>query len=87
MDHLAKRLAEQRLQLEITPGARSHLAKLGYDPAYGARPLKRVIQREVVDRVATTILEGEAPEGSTVVVGLLGEEITIEIRTPATASS
>ena len=71
--------------LDITDAAQAHLAKLGYDPAFGARPLKRVLQREVVDRVASAILEGGAPEGSTIKVDLVGEEIAIEVLPPVLA--
>lgn len=77
---VAKRLAGRGLGLEVSDAALGHLAKLGYDPAFGARPLKRVIQREVVDRVASKILEGSAPEESTIVVELVGEEIEIAVR-------
>jgi len=87
LEHVAKRLAEQRLGLVVTDGAKSLLAKLGFDPAFGARPLKRVIQREVVDQVASAILEGGVPDGSTIAVDLLGEEIVIEVREPATTAS
>lgn len=82
-----QRLAGQRLGLEITDTALSHLAKLGYDPAFGARPLKRVIQREVVDRVASAILEGHAPEDATILVDLVGEEIHVGVRPAPVAVS
>jgi len=65
---LAGRLAERRLVLEVTPAARARIAELGYDPAFGARPLKRVIQRELGDRIALAVLEGTFAEGSTVLV-------------------
>jgi ATP-dependent Clp protease ATP-binding subunit ClpB len=65
---LADRLAERRLQLEVTPAARDWLAAAGYDPAYGARPLRRVIQRQVEDPLALAVLEGRYGEGDTVVV-------------------
>lgn len=80
---VGKRLADRRLGLEVSDAALNHLAKLGYDPAFGARPLKRVIQREVVDRVASAILEGEAPEDSTIVVDLADQEIGITVRQTA----
>jgi ATP-dependent Clp protease ATP-binding subunit ClpB len=63
-----KLLAERRLDLEFTPEAMQLLAEKGYDPHYGARPLKRVIQRMVQDPLALKILEGEFPEGSKVLV-------------------
>jgi ATP-dependent Clp protease ATP-binding subunit ClpB len=61
-------LLERRIELEVTPEAKTLLAEKGYDPHYGARPLKRVIQRYVQDPLAMRILEGEFPEGSKVVV-------------------
>jgi len=63
---LEKRLEDRRLALELTDAARELLAKRGYDPQYGARPLKRLIQREVLDPLAMRILEGEFAEGATV---------------------
>jgi ATP-dependent Clp protease ATP-binding subunit ClpB len=61
-------LTDRRIQLEFTPEAKRLLAETGYDPHYGARPLKRVIQRMVQDPLAVRILEGEFPEGSKVLV-------------------
>jgi len=66
--HLRRRLADRRIDLVVTDGALDALAAEGYDPAFGARPLKRVIQRSIGDRVAVMILEGSAPEGSTLTV-------------------
>ena len=65
---ITHRLAQRRITLEITPAASAALADEGYDPAYGARPLKRVIQREIADPLAIAILEGRFGEGDTVVV-------------------
>jgi ATP-dependent Clp protease ATP-binding subunit ClpB len=65
---LDARLAERRLGLVVTDAARAWLANRGYDPVYGARPLKRLIQREISDRLALALLEGQYPEGSTVTV-------------------
>src|SRR5690606_31573363 len=61
-------LEERDIALELTPRAREWLAMEGYDPAYGARPLKRVIQREVQDELADEILSGKVSDGSRVVV-------------------
>ena len=61
---MQKLLAERRIELDVTPEAKTLLAEKGYDPHYGARPLKRVIQRMVQDPLAMKILEGEFPEGS-----------------------
>jgi ATP-dependent Clp protease ATP-binding subunit ClpB len=65
---LCGRLAERRLSLEVTPEAETVLAHDGFDPDFGARPLRRVIQREVEDPLALALLEGRYPEGSTVTV-------------------
>ncbi len=63
LNRLLARLARQNLSLELTDEARKHLAREGYDPAYGARPLKRVIQREILDPLSLGILEGSFGEG------------------------
>jgi ATP-dependent Clp protease ATP-binding subunit ClpB len=65
---LRSRLAERRLSLSVTPPAEAWLARAGFDPDFGARPLRRVIQREVEDPLALALLEGRYPEGSTVTV-------------------
>jgi ATP-dependent Clp protease ATP-binding subunit ClpB len=65
---LRARLSERRLSLSVTPAAEAWLAKAGYDPDFGARPLRRVIQREVEDPLALALLQGHYPEGSTVTV-------------------
>jgi ATP-dependent Clp protease ATP-binding subunit ClpB len=62
---LERRLAERRITLEVTPAARQALATLGYDPDFGARPLKRLIQKELGDRLAVAILEGALNDGDT----------------------
>ena len=65
---IAKRLTGRRLSLEVTDAARSWLADEGYDPAYGARPLRRLVQREIGDRLARMLLAGEVLDGQKVVV-------------------
>ena len=65
---LRSRLAERRIGLEVTEGAERALATEGFDPAFGARPLKRVIQREIGDRLALMVLEGQVTDGATVTV-------------------
>ncbi|NMM22380.1 MAG: ATP-dependent chaperone ClpB [Phycicoccus sp.] len=65
---LAQRLEDRRISLEVTPAAREWLAITGYDPAYGARPLRRLVQREIGDRLARSLLSGEVRDGGTVVV-------------------
>jgi ATP-dependent Clp protease ATP-binding subunit ClpB len=66
LERVRQLLADRRIAIEVTPAARERLAEKGYDPHYGARPLKRVIQRLVQDPLAMRILEGEFPEGSKV---------------------
>lgn len=71
---LEKRLLERRITLKLTEKAKEFLAKEGFDPAYGARPLKRVIQKEIQDRLALRILEGKFKEGDTISVDLDGRK-------------
>jgi ATP-dependent Clp protease ATP-binding subunit ClpB len=63
---LRARLAQRRIELVVTKEAEQALAREGFDPAFGARPLKRVIQREIGDRLAMLLLEGKAADGDTV---------------------
>lgn len=65
---LGERLADRRLTLEVTPAAREWLALEGYDPSYGARPLRRLIQREIGDKLARLLLGGQVADGGHVVV-------------------
>jgi ATP-dependent Clp protease ATP-binding subunit ClpB len=75
--HLDARLASRRVGLDVTDEARHYLAREGFDPAFGARPLKRVIQREIADRVANAILEGKVGEGDTVVIAVQDGALTL----------
>ncbi|MFD0354422.1 ATP-dependent chaperone ClpB [Streptomyces sp. NPDC127110] len=74
---LAKRLADRRLALDVTPEALAWLADKGNDPAYGARPLRRLIQTAVGDRLAKEILSGEVRDGDTVRVDVAGEDLLV----------
>jgi ATP-dependent Clp protease ATP-binding subunit ClpB len=65
---LARRLAERKIDLELTAAAKALIAKEGYDPAYGARPIRRTIQRLILDPLAQKVLSGEYKEGDTVFV-------------------
>ncbi len=65
---LTKRLADRRIELTLTDAAQSHLATTGYDPVYGARPLKRAIQRELMNPLATALLDGKARDGQHITV-------------------
>ena len=64
---MARRLVDRRLTFMVTPVAREWLADEGYDPVYGARPLRRLVQREIGDRLARLILSGEVADGQEVV--------------------
>jgi ATP-dependent Clp protease ATP-binding subunit ClpB len=77
--HLRTRMAERRLTLNVTDAAMAQLAHDGYDPSFGARPLKRVIQREISDPAALLILEGKAVEGDTVTVDVVEGRITVNV--------
>jgi len=68
LHHLRSRLADRGIRLELTDAAKDYVAHQGYDPAYGARPLKRLIQREIQDKLALSLLKGEFREGDTVLV-------------------
>ena len=80
LQHLITRMAERRITLAVTPEARLLLAEKGYDPSYGARPLKRLIQREIADKAAVLILEGKAVEDSTVLVTANNGELDVQIQ-------
>jgi ATP-dependent Clp protease ATP-binding subunit ClpB len=74
---LTERLAARRIRLEVTGAAVDLLARRGFDPAYGARPLKRVIQRELADPLAMRVLEGKLAEGDTVTVEAEGDTLVM----------
>ncbi|MEE8390097.1 MAG: AAA family ATPase, partial [Anaerolineae bacterium] len=82
MQHLRHLLEERNIGLELVNRAREHLASVGYDPVYGARPLKRVIQREVQDPLAVALLRGEFTGGDTVQVSVRDEQIVFQ-KSPA----
>jgi len=72
-----QRLADRKIGLEVTPAAAERIAIDGFDPVFGARPLKRVIQREVVDRVAKALIEGAVGEGDTVTIDIIDDELGV----------
>jgi ATP-dependent Clp protease ATP-binding subunit ClpB len=78
MKRLEKQLQEKGVELEVTTAAIDEVAKEGYDPAYGARPLKRVIQQRIQNPLAVEILKKEMPEGSRLKIDFQGEEFTFE---------
>jgi ATP-dependent Clp protease ATP-binding subunit ClpB len=78
LEQMQRRLSERRITLEVTSAARSYLARVGYDPVFGARPLKRVIQREVETPVARLIVAGKLRDGGTVRVDAVGDALRVE---------
>jgi ATP-dependent Clp protease ATP-binding subunit ClpB len=74
---LSARLHDRRVTLEVTEAAKAWLAERGYDPAYGARPLRRLVQREIGDRLATALLAGDVRDGDTVTVDLGDEGLVL----------
>jgi ATP-dependent Clp protease ATP-binding subunit ClpB len=77
VDRLAKRLADRRLELAVTPDARAWLAERGFDPIYGARPLRRLMQHEIDDKLARALLAGDIADGDTVKVDFEGDGLTV----------
>ena len=80
IEGLEARLAELHIMLTVTDKARDYLAREGYDPAYGARPLKRTLQRKIQDPLALMLLDGKFSEGDTVLVDLSIEKEGLVIR-------
>ena len=76
---IADRLRRKRLAVKVTDKAKKLLAKKGYDPVFGARPLKRTLQREILDPLALKIIEGEAKDDMTVTVDAKGEAVTVKV--------
>jgi ATP-dependent Clp protease ATP-binding subunit ClpB len=82
LDHLRKRLADRKIQIQITKKARQRLAKEGYDPVYGARPLKRLIQQQIENPLAKRILSGQFSDGNAIEIDTDGEVYSFEKTTP-----
>ncbi len=80
LKHVAQLLGERGFQLEVSPAARQALAEIGYDPDFGARPLKRAIQREVQDPLALKILSGEFDEGAIILVDKNDNSLTFKAK-------
>jgi ATP-dependent Clp protease ATP-binding subunit ClpB len=78
IDRLQVRLAERRLDLAVTPAARLWLGERGYDPIYGARPLRRLMQHEIDDKLATGLLSGTIRDGDRVRVDVNNDALTVE---------
>ena len=79
-DQMRERIQKQGIVIDIQPDAVKLIAKKGYDPNYGARPLKRILQREVLDPLAMQIVEGEVRDGDRVTVHATGTQITLGVR-------
>ena len=78
---IAKNLQENRnLKLQISQEAKELIAKLGYDPQFGARPLKRVIQNNILDKIALMIIEGKIKEGETIIVNGRKNQFSLKIK-------
>ena len=80
------RLAERQMTLEISPGALRYIAEQGFDPVYGARPLRRFIAREVETRIGRALLAGDARDGAVIRIGYAGTELTVSYENPANAA-
>ncbi|MBU0660999.1 ATP-dependent chaperone ClpB [Patescibacteria group bacterium] len=80
LTHIESRIAEKKITLDVLKSAKDWLAKKGYDPEFGARPLKRVLQRELLDPLAMMIIEGSLAEGDHVKVRVAKDELVIEKR-------
>ncbi|NLF05687.1 MAG: AAA domain-containing protein, partial [Actinomycetales bacterium] len=85
VEHLSRRLADRRITLEVSTAAREWLALEGYDPAFGARPLRRLVQKEIGDRLAKAMLSGQVTDGARVAVDLStdGEAPTLTLAASA----
>ena len=79
IDNLAKRLEKKQIAIDITAKAKLFLSKTGFDPLYGARPLKRLIQSQILDEIALQIIEGKIKDGSTVMIDSDGKKISFPL--------
>ena len=79
--YLKKRLAAHNLRLEVTPAARELISREGFDPAYGARPLKRYLQHELETRLARAILASEVPQGAMIQVDVIDDALHVSTST------
>jgi ATP-dependent Clp protease ATP-binding subunit ClpB len=85
LQRVVERVAERGVQLEVTPAARELLGNMGYDPTYGARPLRRVIQKQLVDKLALALLEGRFHAGEIVVADAADGQIDLARKTTASS--
>jgi ATP-dependent Clp protease ATP-binding subunit ClpB len=77
IETIAQRLADRQISIQLTPGAKEWLTIRGYDPVFGARPLKRLLQKEVLDPLAMKVLAGELHDGETVTIDNVGEKLSL----------
>jgi ATP-dependent Clp protease ATP-binding subunit ClpB len=87
LETLRARLAERHIEISLSDAARERLIRVGYDPAYGARPLKRAIQKEVETPLARRLVSGEIRDGQKVRLGVRGGEMTFTVEAPAAAAA
>ena len=83
LESLRRRLAERRITLDVTEAGKVQLARDGFDPAFGARPLKRVIQREIGDQAAVLILEGKVTDDGTILVDVVDDALVLRVDPPS----
>jgi ATP-dependent Clp protease ATP-binding subunit ClpB len=76
---VGKLLKDRKIRLDLTDGARAWLGRVGYDPVYGARPLKRAVQKYLQDPLAEALLRGEVPDGSTLRIGEGDGRLTLDV--------
>jgi ATP-dependent Clp protease ATP-binding subunit ClpB len=86
LGNLRKRLTDRKITFELTDAARAHIVRVGYEPIYGARPLKRAIQRELENELAKRLLRGDIRDGQHILIDYNGDAVTFEpVREPALA--
>ena len=86
LDDLRARLVERRMTLDVSDDARRHIAEQGFDPVYGARPLRRFIAHEVETRIGRALLSGEVQDGAVIRVDLVDGALTVTWENPAADS-
>ncbi|MFB8277422.1 ATP-dependent chaperone ClpB [Nocardia colli] len=86
LEELRHRLAERQIELDITPEARRLIARHGFDPVYGARPLRRYIAHEVETKIGRALLRGDIAQGGTVTVTVTGDDLAVAYTAPAVAA-
>jgi ATP-dependent Clp protease ATP-binding subunit ClpA len=86
LEQVSRRLAEKKIKIRVTKEAKKYLAAKGYDPNFGARPLKRIIQQLILDQAARHIIEGKIKEGDTIVFDEKNDQIQIQLPEAVKAS-